>query len=293
MDLVELKIFKAVDDKDIEEGKKIKVDLRMAPLGHKKKPGPPLAPIVTAFQKLLPRAVVKAARTAEAYGRGAVTAHNAGAALDIFYHKKDDVTRAYAHGLISLFIKHRATLQWGMIEYNQVEFSPSGAKENSADERHFDHIHVDWIDYARSHKELSKLYKKFDDTDEDGARKTKHVGKLDQRLAMYWNVGARAGTVTDFEVAFEELNRTFETQKAALAGLARVDFQATYAPPPPAIPQPQKETDLGIWLNGHGKVVHPNAPAGGGGAGHFRAVGSLTPVPLDDGAPLGAGGANA
>jgi len=111
-------------------------------------------PIVAAVKALLPQAVVAPETGAQDRGNGAVTAHTCGAALDIFYGPKKlngtaatTESKAYGRGLVSLFIRHRATLKWGSIEHDRMEFSPSGVKA-STDATHDNHIHIDWIDYG-------------------------------------------------------------------------------------------------------------------------------------------------
>ena len=212
------------------------VDLR------KKRNAPALAPAITALQGLVGKATVKPATAAEAWGKGAVTAHNAGAALDIYYHKDGDRTRAYAHGLLSLLIQNRTTVKWGSIEYNQMEFSPEKVQANSKDTEHFNHVHIDWIDYSRV--KYSMKFTSFPYIDENGVQQTKQVSSPGQRMEMYWNAGARSAEFGPFTAAFDDLNLNFESLKDDLAALGMNDFQRLYGwDPRCGFPTPD-------WLNG-------------------------------------------
>lgn len=216
------------------------VDLR------KKKNAPALAPAVSSLRELLKKATVKPATPSEAWGKGAVTAHNAGAAVDIYYHKNGDRTRAYANGLLSLFIQNRAAIKWGSIEYNQMEFSPVGIKSNAKDTEHFNHIHIDWIDYSRV--VYSMAFSSFPYIDNDGSQKTKQVGPPGQRMEMYWNDGATSGSFTQFETGLDQLNRNFESLQADLVSMTTTDFQRLYGwDPRCTLPNPD-------WLVGWWEV---------------------------------------
>lgn len=255
-------------EKDLDPAKGIKVDLR------KKRPAP-FCPMVVSMKKALGGAVLKV--LIEDFGRGAVTPHTAGAALDIHYHANDPDKKAFAHGLIELFIRHRAKLQFGVVLYNNMQFTPSDAVAKTVG--HVDHVHIDWIDYSSVVR--SKAFTSFKFIDEDGKEQVKNVGDDDQKMKMLWNAGARGGSTTDFETDLAALNRDFDTRKPALGALKVDDFKALYsAPPPTPISPPDKHTLWGPWYDEDGLVVHPDAPAGRGGFGRFRTPGPLATNPL-------------
>src|SRR5574340_1849739 len=59
------------------------------------------------------------------FGKGAVTAHNVGAAIDIFYDAGSDAKRAFANALVELFVRFRKSLGWGWMAYNHIAFTPT------------------------------------------------------------------------------------------------------------------------------------------------------------------------
>jgi len=183
-----------------------------------------------------------------------------------------------------------------------MDFTRSEAKVDlDKGDPHHDHIHIDWVDYGRSlaASSLSKLFSSFKFINDQGVTTEKRVGTYDQKLIMYWNSGARTGTLSEFEVGFGELNIAFASQSTRLAGLKLDDFKAMYTTSPPISPsptlptpcqpnvapvQPEKHTDS-TWYNREGVLVHPDAPLGSGGLGFFGRAGSTESFRVSGGIP--------
>jgi hypothetical protein len=158
---------------------------------------PRQAPVVTALLALLKTASSQGApapaTAAQAWGRGALTPHNVGAAVDIFYGADADGSRAFANGLVELFIRHRVALGWGYISYNHMHFDPHRLNAADGDNEHQDHVHIDWVDYGPSRR--STALRTFDYIDEAGAPKTKNVDSGGQWVSMDWRSGADQATL--------------------------------------------------------------------------------------------------
>jgi hypothetical protein len=85
------------------------------------------------------------------------TRHTSGLAIDIMLDSTRAETRSRAEGMIAAFIKLSAQMMWSDIIYTDYHI-PSGRggyggrrfKPNpyTQDRRHFDHIHMDWVDFA-------------------------------------------------------------------------------------------------------------------------------------------------
>ena len=192
---------------------------------------PRQAPVVTALVALLKTAPSLGAPApftgAQAWGRGAVTPHNVGAAVDIFYDAGADGTRAFANGLLELFIRHRAALGWGYISYNHLHFDPQRLYPADDDDEHQNHIHIDWVDYGPSRR--STALRSFDYIDELGARQTKNVGAGGQWVSMDWRSGAEQATLpAAFVIGFSELCRQAAMNLRRHATYTASEFSSAY-----------------------------------------------------------------
>lgn len=161
----------------------------------------------------------------EFYGKGAVTAHNVGAAIDIFYHSSRDATRAFGNALVDLFIRHRAELGWGWMAYNRVQFSQVGM--GVPDDPHLNHVHIDWVDGGKTMR--SKVLASFTWFDGHNVN-TKTVGSQGQDVAMTTNAAADRAVPAAFTAAFEALCSGWSAEKAEkFKGYGRSDFDDAYA----------------------------------------------------------------
>ncbi len=161
----------------------------------------------------------------EFYGKGGVTAHNVGAAIDIFYHRDTESKRAFANALVELFLRYRASLGWGWMAYNRVEFNPVGM--GVPDDPHLNHIHIDWVDHRKTvrSKALSS-FTWFDGTSVN----TKNVGSQGQDVAMTTNPSADRAVPADFASAFETLCIGWSSDEVAkYKDHGRSDFDDAYA----------------------------------------------------------------
>lgn len=159
------------------------------------------------------------------YGAGGVTAHNVGAAIDIFYNKDYEAKRAFANALVELFIRYRVSLGWGWMAYNRVQFSQVGM--GVPDAPHTDHIHIDWVDGGKTVR--SKALASFTWLDGHGVQ-TKHVGSYGQDIAMTTNAAADRGVPGDFAAAFQALCAGWSAERAAtFKGYTKIDFDDAYA----------------------------------------------------------------
>lgn len=159
------------------------------------------------------------------YGRGAVTPHNVGTAIDIFYNSGPDAKRAFGNALVELFIRHRASVGWGWMAYNRVQFSQTGM--GVPDDPHLDHIHIDWVDGQKTVR--SKALASFTYLDGQGV-KTKTVGGYGQDVAMTKNVAADRPVPADFVAAYEALCSRWSAEPAKVyQGYTRVNFDDAYA----------------------------------------------------------------
>jgi hypothetical protein len=85
------------------------------------------------------------------------TRHTSGLAIDIMLDSTKAAQRHLAEGMIAAFIKLNASMIWSDIIYTDYHI-PAGRggyggtpfKPNSytQDRRHFDHIHMDWVDFS-------------------------------------------------------------------------------------------------------------------------------------------------
>lgn len=198
-------------------------------LGAKKLPRQ--APVVAALVALLRTAPALGApapsTAAQAWGRGAVTPHNVGAAVDIFYDAGSDASRAFANGLLELFIRHRSTLGWGYISYNHLHFGPHRLDAADGDNEHQNHIHIDWVDYGASKR--STALRTFAYVDETGAAQTKTVDSGGQWIAMDWRSGAEQATLpAAFVIDFNERCRQAAMNQRRHAAYTASELGAAY-----------------------------------------------------------------
>lgn len=145
---------------------------------------------------------------AEVSGQGTVTPHNVGAALDIRYHTSGPggaAARAFGYALLTMFIRHRKALGWGFMAYNNMEFSQARPKVASydpakPDNSHIDHIHIDWVDYAKS-KRVNTLGYNY--IDEQGAARNKPASH-GQWVSMSTNAAADSAALPpEFVLQFQ------------------------------------------------------------------------------------------
>ena len=161
----------------------------------------------------------------EFYGQGAVTAHNVGAAIDIFYHSGYDAKRAFGNALVELFIRYRASVGWGWMAYNRVQFSQTGM--GVPDDPHLNHIHIDWVDSGKTLR--SKALASFTYNGGQGV-KTKTVGSYGQDMAMTTNAAADRAVPSDFADAYEALCSGWSADTASsYQDYKKSDFDDAYA----------------------------------------------------------------
>ncbi len=190
---------------------------------------PPICTKCVAMGALLPRGVGLGGKPTDKpsqfYGKGAVTAHNVGAAIDIFYHSGPEASRAFGNALVELFIRYRASLGWGWMAYNHIEFNRTGM--GVPDDPHVDHVHIDWVDGSRTVR--SKLLTSF--TWFDGTNvNTKNVGGYGQDVAMTTNAAADQPVPADFATAYEALCSHWSADKVKLyKDYTRSNFDDAYA----------------------------------------------------------------
>lgn len=198
------------------------VDLR-----RKRQPATGILPAIRALQDSLKAAAEPPATASQAWGRGALSPHNIGAALDIFYHKDNDRKRAYGFGLVKVFIANRTAMGWGYMSYARMNFTPSGVTAAPGDTEHDDHIHIDWCDYART--QYATTPASFQYYDENGALKTKTLSGRGQAIAMFYKPTANTGEFgPGYTDAIATLNRDFATIGRGLSAMTLADFQALY-----------------------------------------------------------------
>lgn len=160
------------------------------------------------------------------YGRGAVTAHNVGAAIDIFYNSQNDAKRAFGNALVELFIRFRASLGWGWMAYNRVVYLQSRMEPTDGDP-HLDHVHIDWVN-----GDLTKRSKALASFTYNGGQgiQTKTVGGLGQDISMTTNAAADSAVPSDFVAAFEALCSSWSAASVAhYKDYTRDDFDDAYA----------------------------------------------------------------
>lgn len=90
------------------------------------------------------------------------TRHTAGVAIDIMLDSTKAAARSRAEGMIAVFIKLHQKMLWsdiiftdyhvpaGRAGYGGTPFKPN---PYTADRRHFDHIHMDWVDFSLKNSE--------------------------------------------------------------------------------------------------------------------------------------------
>ena len=85
------------------------------------------------------------------------TRHTSGLAIDIMLDSTKAAARGRAEGMIAVFIKLQQKMMWSDIIFTDYHIPAGRAgyggtpfKPNSytADRRHFDHIHMDWVDFS-------------------------------------------------------------------------------------------------------------------------------------------------
>lgn len=198
------------------------VDLR-----RKRLPATGLTPAVRALQDAFKSPAEAPSTAAQAWGRGALSPHNIGAALDIFYHRNNEAKRAYGFGLIRVFIRNRQAMGWGYMSYARMNFTPQGVTAAPGDTEHDDHIHIDWCDYGRT--QYATTPNSFQYYDENGALKTKTLSGRGQPIAMFCKPTANSGAFgSGFEDGMTFLNREFSSLRSSLAAMTLSDFQALY-----------------------------------------------------------------
>jgi hypothetical protein len=111
----------------------------------------PPSPAISALIKLLTKgtdgALKAGIRMLESAGRaGNLYEHTGGLALDIYRDAKTPEQRLQAHNLIRFFIANRTVFGWRNMFYEAWGFAASGKQQSS--ENHFDHIHIDWMDFS-------------------------------------------------------------------------------------------------------------------------------------------------
>src|SRR5215475_11524687 len=118
------------------------------------------------------------------------TRHTSGLAIDIMLDSTNATTRSRAEGMIAAFIKLNAKMMWSDLIYTDYHI-PTGRggyggtrlKPNpyTQDRRHFDHIHMDWVDFAL--KNAGAEYKRIPYRWSEAAKTTGFAGALYTELA--------------------------------------------------------------------------------------------------------------
>jgi len=159
-------------------------------------------------------------------GRGAVTAHNVGAAVDIFYNSAIESKRAFGNALVDLFIRFRGSLGWGWMAYNRVVFLQSRMEATDGDP-HVDHIHIDWVNGALTTHSTELASFTFND---GSGIKTKTVGGRGQDISMTTNAAADGAVPADFVAAYGALCSGWSAASVArFKDFKREDFDDSYA----------------------------------------------------------------
>lgn len=189
---------------------------------------PPICTICRSMQTLMTDGLALGAekpnQAPQFVGRGAVTAHNVGAAIDIFYDAGDDSKRAFANALVELFIRHRGSLGWGWMAYNHIAFTPSNM--GAPDDPHISHIHIDWVNHALTRR--SSALASFQYIDGMGLQ-TKTVGAQGQDVAMSTNAASDRPVPADVVSAYEVLCRGWTADAAQrYQDYAKKDFDDAY-----------------------------------------------------------------
>ena len=90
--------------------------------------------------------------------------HTSGVAMDIFLHYNQPAEKSIADRIISALIAHVSEMEWSDIIYTDTKdgkpfyfhispgghgYAPTGLKKSpyTKDQKHTDHIHVDWVDF--------------------------------------------------------------------------------------------------------------------------------------------------
>lgn len=81
---------------------------------------------------------------------GGLNRHDAGLALDIILFSAKESERIFAWRLADLFVLNKWEMGWSSFIYMDLTWGKSKDEPSpyTADKRHFDHIHIDWMDYA-------------------------------------------------------------------------------------------------------------------------------------------------
>ena len=118
------------------------------------------------------------------------TRHTSGLAIDIMLDSTKAETRSRAEGMIAAFIRLNPKMKWSDIIYTDyhipagrggyggVPFRPNSYTQ---DQRHFDHIHMDWVDFAL--KNTGAEYKRIPYQWSEAAKTTGFAGALYSELA--------------------------------------------------------------------------------------------------------------
>lgn len=80
---------------------------------------------------------------------GGLNRHDAGVALDIILFSKNSAEKNLAYQLADLFVGNKYEMGWSSFIYmDQIwEKTKTDPSSYTKDERHFDHIHIDWLDW--------------------------------------------------------------------------------------------------------------------------------------------------
>src|SRR5215211_6374576 len=163
---------------------------------------------------------------AEGFGRGAVTPHNVGAAIDIRYHTEtSNSTRAFGNALVELFIRQRKDLGWSYMAYNHMHFTPTRVEDAPEDGEHIDHIHIEWIDNSfTKHSKALSSFTYF----EKGITQTKKVEGRGQTIALTSNKAADASLPSSFVSEFNAVCSSASAKATRYAAFTASDFAAAF-----------------------------------------------------------------
>src|SRR5262245_25548583 len=144
------------------------------------------------------------------------TRHTSGLAIDIMLDSTKAATRSRAEGMIAAFIKLNTKMMWSDIIYTDYHI-PTGRggyggmrlKPNpyAQDRQHFDHIHMDWVDFAL--KNAGAVYQRIPYRWSEAAKTTGFAGALRAtfpRLAC--RVEAASQTPSPFSVLYFSQGKT-------------------------------------------------------------------------------------
>ncbi len=191
---------------------------------------PALCTMCTTMGMLLDRAVVLGGQAPtqrqQFFGRGAVTAHNVGAAMDIFYNSSIEAQRAFGNALVELFVRFRRSVGYGWLAYNRTVFGQTRMEDTDGDP-HTDHIHIDWVNGPLTTR--STALSSFTFIDGMGLQ-TKNVPARGQDMSMTTNSSADSAAPADFAAAFAALCSGWSAASIAkYKDFKRGDYDDAYA----------------------------------------------------------------